>query len=211
MSRTNSIIPLEGVPDWEQRLARQDAFWDCAVLDRPVVLMTCPKSPPECDWPADKPYASHRERWMDTDRVVATAVANARNTEYLGDALPRAWPNLGPEVFSAFFGMEMEYTAETSWGIPIVEDWDDVDHVRFSEDNFYWKKLVEMTDACSKQGGACTTPASATFTRAATPWRPSASPSTSIPTCSRVPKRFDACLTMSGRRTPTSTTSSTTD
>jgi hypothetical protein len=152
VSSHTSIMPLERISDWEQRLARQDAFWDCAVIDRPVVKMACGKDAPERPWPAEKSYSSQHERWMDTERVVESAVAGAMNTEYLGDALPTAWPNLGPEVFSAFFGMEMEYTADTSWGIPVIEDWSDVGHVRFSEDNPYWKKLVEMTDALIEAG-----------------------------------------------------------
>jgi len=89
---------------------------------------------------------------MDTDRVVELARATALNTEYLGDALPTAWPNLGPEVFSAFFGVELEYTDETSWAKPLITDWEKTDHVRFSQDSIYWKKLVEMTNALLEAG-----------------------------------------------------------
>lgn len=146
------MMSIRAIPDWEQRIARQDAFWDCAVIDRPVVCMALPKEKPECPWPAEKAYASVREWWMDTERVVEQAVGGARNTEYLGDALPTAWPNLGPELFSAFFGMEMDYTADSSWGIPNLHDWQDADSLVFSEDNVYWKKLVEMTDALLEAG-----------------------------------------------------------
>jgi len=146
------IIPIDHIPDWERRLARQDAFWSCAIIDRPVVIMTLPKPAPEYPWPNEKTYASMRERWFDTERVVEGAVAAALNTEFLGDALPTAWPNLGPEVFSAFFGMAMEYTADTSWGIPNLKDWAAADQLVLSRDNFYWKKLLEMTDALLEAG-----------------------------------------------------------
>ncbi|MBN2312007.1 MAG: trimethylamine corrinoid protein 2 [Candidatus Hydrogenedentes bacterium] len=146
------MMPIERIPDWERRLARQDAFWDCAVLDRPVVTISVPRPVPERPWPAEKQYATYRDRWMDTERVVEDALAAALNTEYLGDALPSAWPNLGPEVFSAFFGIDLEYTADTSWAVPAVTDWADVSHLRFSEDNPYWKKLLEMTDALLDAG-----------------------------------------------------------
>jgi len=143
---------IERIPDWEARLARQDAFWDCAVIDRPVVNIAFPKQKPERDYPVSKEYSSHRERWMDTERVVETALAHALNTEFLGDALPTAWPNLGPEVFSAFFGIQLEYTAETSWAVPAITDWSDVSHIRFSKENFYWRKLLEITDALLDAG-----------------------------------------------------------
>ena len=148
----HDIMPIGHIPDWEQRLARQDAFWSCEILDRPVVIMTLPKSNPEYPWPKPRTYATLRDHWMDTEYVAERALASAMNTEYLGDALPSAWPNLGPEVFSAFFGCEMEYTETTSWAIPNLHDWVDVDQLRFSEDHFYWKKLLEMTDALLEIG-----------------------------------------------------------
>lgn len=147
-----AMMPINHIPDWEKRLARQDAFWSCEIMDRPVVLMTLPKPNAEHPRPKRKEYATLRDRWMDTEYVVECALANVMNTEYLGDALPAAWPNLGPEVFSAFFGCEMEYGETTSWSIPILHDWADADKIRFSEENFYWKKLIEMTDALLEIG-----------------------------------------------------------
>ena len=146
------MMPIDRIEDWEQRIARQDAFWECAIIDRPVVAMSLPKAEPEHPWPEDKPYAAIRDRWMDTERVAERAMADALNTDFLGDALPTAWPNLGPEVFSAFFGMEMEYTADTSWGVPNLTDWNDADALVLSKDNFYWKKLLELTDALLERG-----------------------------------------------------------
>jgi len=146
------IMPIDHLPDWEQRIARQDAFWACAIMDRPVLTMTLPKAVPEHPWPQKKTYHSMRDRWFDTERVVENAVAMALNTDFLGDALPTAWPNLGPEVFSAFFGMEMEYTADTTWGIPNLKDWSAADRLVLSKNNFYWKKLLEMTDALIEAG-----------------------------------------------------------
>lgn len=146
------LMSIDGIEDWDRRIARQDAWWDRAVLDRPMCLITFPKPAPETPWPLEKSYSSMRDRWMDADRVAACAAATVRNTAYCGDALPTAWPNLGPEVFSAFFGVELEYTAETSWAVPVIEDWTRTEHVRFSRDSLYWKKLVEMTEALLDAG-----------------------------------------------------------
>lgn len=146
------LMPIEHIPDWEQRLARQDAFWQCEIIDRPVVNMWLPKPNPEYPWPAEKSWPTLKDRWLDTDYMVASKVAGVMNSDYLGDALPNAYPNLGPEVFSAFFGCEMEFSEGTSWTIPNLHDWAEVDKVRFSRDNEYWKKLVEMTDALIEAG-----------------------------------------------------------
>jgi hypothetical protein len=140
-------MPIEFIPDWEKRLARQDAFWSRSILDRPVVMMSVHRPNPDYTWPAKKTYASLRDRWMDTPRLAECALATVMNTEYLGDALPTAWPNLGPEIFSAFFGCQLEFGENTSWSIPLLHDWAEADAVQFSETNEYFRKIEEMTDA----------------------------------------------------------------
>lgn len=146
------IMPISFLADWDRRLARQDAFWQRAVIDRPVVNITLGKETPECPWPAAKQWKTPRDRWMDTEYIVESAVAGVRNTHFLGDALPGVSPNLGPEVFSAFFGLEMEYGERTSWSLPNLDDWRDAGHLHFSEENFYWKKIMEITDALLEAG-----------------------------------------------------------
>lgn len=139
-------MPLETVPDWEQRLARQDAFWRREVLDRPPVHIQFPKAEPSVSAPASH-HPTLRDRWWDAGYQAELAAANVANTEWLGDALPHAWTNLGPEVFPAFFGCELEFGEDTSWSKPILDTWDDADKVAFSTDNPYWKKLAELTQA----------------------------------------------------------------
>ncbi len=145
-----TIMPINNLPDWETRLARQDAFWAGDIIDRPVTIIQLPKANPV--WPAKKNWKNHRERWMDEEYVADFNCAIARNTHYYGDALPMAYPNLGPEVFSAFFGQELEYGDWTSWSIPVLHDWAHVDTLAFSEKNFYWKKILSITDAMLAKG-----------------------------------------------------------
>lgn len=146
-------MPLEAIPDWEERLARQDAFWERAVLDRPLVTMTVPKTTGLAPWPAAHPWKSLRERWFDFSHAAECAVAQVRNTCYFGDALPYAWPNLGPEIVSAFLGSELEYGETTAWSVPMGGDWDEVARrVRFDEGNPYWIAIREMTDALLEVG-----------------------------------------------------------
>lgn len=146
------VMAIERIPDWEQRLARQDAFWARELIDRPVLVMHMGQPNPDYPWPAAKTYASMRERWMDTERIVETMLAMVMNTAYLGDALPSVNPNLGPEIFSAFMGCELEFSEGTSWAIPNLHDWADVGKIAFSTDNLYWRKLNEITDALLEVG-----------------------------------------------------------
>lgn len=148
---TRTIMPIEQIPDWEQRLARQDAFWQREVIDRPVVHITIPKREPVCPGPCTT-HPSVRDRWLDAGYAAEVARAEVLNTEYLGDALPHVMPYLGPELFSAFFGCELTFDDETSWSQPNLPDWAQVDEVRFSTDNVYWKSIVEITEAMLQAG-----------------------------------------------------------
>jgi len=141
------MMPVDYLPDWDTRLRRQDAMWSCEIIDRPVVCAVVPKEKPEWPWPREKSHRTLRDRWMDVEWVAERALAGVMNSEYLGDALPHVYPNLGPEVFSAFFGCDLEFGEETSWSIPLLKDWSKVGKVRFSEENSYWKKIIQITDA----------------------------------------------------------------
>lgn len=147
-----ATMPIERYPDWEQRLARQDAFWAGEISDRPVAQITFAAPDPAFPKPPEKRFESIKERWLDADFQADAALWRVMNTAYCGDALPAAFPNLGPEVFSAYFGQEMEYGESTSWSIPVLHEWSKADQLQLSEDNFYWRKTVEMTDALLDRG-----------------------------------------------------------
>lgn len=143
----SELMPIEFIEDWEQRIERHDAFWHNEIIDRPIVNMQFPCPNADFPAPAEKNFANHRERWFDAEYVAEDALHEIMNTKFCGDALPKVNPNLGPEVLSAFFGMELEYSATTSWGIPNLASMDEVDKLQFSEDNVYFKKMVELTDS----------------------------------------------------------------
>ncbi len=136
-------------PDFDKVLNRYEAWWDCAVLDRPLVSMNF--CVPEADQKPvpQKKHATLRERWLDSEHIAAQAYAHLRNTVHFADSLPIAWPNLGPEVFSAFYGCEMEYGEHTAWSKPVLANWSDasVDTLQLDRNSFYFRKLEEMTEA----------------------------------------------------------------
>ncbi|NLL83536.1 MAG: hypothetical protein GX230_04765 [Lentisphaerae bacterium] len=143
------VTPIDAIEDWSRRLDRQDAFWRCEILDRPLVMIQ--------GWQERvkvpvKRHETHRERWFDAEWLAERSAAQIRNTNYYGDALPQIMPNLGPEAFNAFLGMELEFGESTSWSIPNLQNWHDIDKIAFSQDNPYWKKMCELTDALLSVG-----------------------------------------------------------
>lgn len=147
-----AVMPLDRIPDWRRRIERQDAFWDRHVLDRPVVWMTTPAPALRTPWPAPRAWPTLRDRWLDAEWQADLALARALNTDWWGDALPTAWPNLGPEVFSAWFGAPLEFSQDSSWSVPTLDDWAKADAFRFDPDNPYWRALEAMTGALLERG-----------------------------------------------------------
>ncbi len=136
-------------PNFEQTRERMHAFWDFDVLDRPLVEFHVAK-PVEQRVPL--PSAHHvdpADRWLDAEYNAELALAHMSNIDYtLSDALPIAFPNLGPEVFSSFYGCPLHFGDwGTSWSDPILEDWSKADELVFDWNHPYLKKLEEMYDA----------------------------------------------------------------
>lgn len=149
---TSRLMPIENLPDWEMRVRRQDAFWSRAILDRPVCVLSYARHPVAQPWPESRNWRTRRERWLDAEYVADSAVARTANTVYAGDALPTAWPNLGPEWFSALYGCAMEFGETTAWSEPNLHDWRDAGRLALSTDNVWWRAMLEMTDLLLAKG-----------------------------------------------------------
>jgi hypothetical protein len=136
-------------PDFEEVFTRYEAWWECEIVDRPLVSIIFPKPEAEQHPFPEKAYTFWREQWLDTQFVVAKAVSALNNNVYYADALPVIFPNLGPEVFSAFYGCPLEFSETTSWSVPILAGWepDSVARLKLDLDSFYSQKILELTDA----------------------------------------------------------------
>ena len=144
---------FEFKPDYERTQARMTAFWERELIDRPLVQFTLYKPP--AAWvpvPVSR-HATPAERWTDAQYQAEFALADLSNREFLGDSLPIAWPNLGPEIFSVFYGCRVEFgDYGTSWTAPILDDWAEAHNLRLDWDGPWFAKLHEMTDALLDAG-----------------------------------------------------------
>lgn len=125
-----------------------EAFWEHTVLDRPVTqfYLEKPKNK-QISLPEDN-HATIRERWMDVEYQAQLTLAQFSNRLFLGDSLPAAFPNLGPEVLAAFYGCPIEFgDYGTSWTEPILHDWSQSGQIVLNLDNPYFTRLMEITDA----------------------------------------------------------------
>lgn len=141
-------------PDFEQVLDRFEAWWEGTVLDRALTSIRFPRPFDQHIPFPEKIHATFRDRWMNTEFVVERAVAQLNNVVHYADALPITFPNLGPEVFSAFYGCPLEFGETTSWSEPILADWtpESVAKLQLDTNNVYFRKILEMTDALLEAG-----------------------------------------------------------
>jgi hypothetical protein len=140
-------------PDFEKTKTRIAAFWEKELIDRPVVQFFVTKPVSEQVPLPQKQHDSPKTRWMDAQYQAELALARLSNQEFLADTLPIAFPNLGPEVFSSFYGCPMHFgDVGTSWTDPVLHDWSQVDQLQLDWNSPYLLKIIEMTDALLEVG-----------------------------------------------------------
>lgn len=126
--------------DFSRLQERYEDFW--ARRNRtPILLLSGMRGAPD-SVPAPERL---EDRWLDTAYLVARERARLASSFFLGDAFPLVNPNLGPDFFGATFGAGLRFEETTSFAVPFVEDW--TEELSFSEDNFWWKKMLEITEA----------------------------------------------------------------
>ena len=140
-------------PDYEKTRQRIEAFWEFDVLDRPVVNFNLNKP---LDQQKPLPASMHQtpeERWLDAEYQAELAYANLFNRDFIADDLPIVYPNLGPEIFSAFYGCPIHFgDYGTSWSDPILHNWEDADTIILDWESPWITKLHEMTDILLERG-----------------------------------------------------------
>ena len=127
--------------------AKYDEYWHCENHDRPLLFLTAPA---EKQQPMPEFHGTVRERWLDTDFVLRSTRRRMENTFFAGEAYPTAFPNLGPDIFGAYFFGDLEFGNDTSWAINHAQSLDELDLSRLDENNFWWKKTLEMTRAMAE-------------------------------------------------------------
>jgi hypothetical protein len=146
VSETRTALWLENKPDFEQAMRRVDAWIAGEMIDRPPVRFMAHNA--FLDSGADLTGLTAKERrarWLDPEYQIDRFLLSIEGRTFHGETFPVYWPNLGPDVYAAFYGAPLHFGEVTSWSTPIVHGWDDLERLRFSPDNVYFRKLDELT------------------------------------------------------------------
>ncbi|MBM3213312.1 hypothetical protein FJZ36_00125 [Candidatus Poribacteria bacterium] len=144
-------MELEYKPDFDRAMERMEAWWHCEVIDRACVQITIPRKEGNLPTIPSKRHETLRERWMDSEFQVEAHAASMAHRKYLGESFPAYLPNLGPDQCATLVGAELVFSPGTSWAVPFVKDWKDVDWTpQFT--SIYWQTLRDMTELSIEMG-----------------------------------------------------------
>ncbi len=132
-------------PDWEKTQQKFIEYWNMENHERPIIAISGKKEV------SSKKNITIPEkiidRWMDFDYVIESTRAHFESTYFGAEAFPNFCPNLGPDIFGAILGDDIEFGEATSWSKHKLESWENVKKFEFDKNNYWWKKILELTQA----------------------------------------------------------------
>jgi len=139
-------MELHGKPDFENAMERIEAWFAHEVLDRPPVRFA--EHNADFDGAStlgERTWPDLRTRWFDAEFQVDSFIESIHGRTFYGETFPVFWPNLGPNVYAAFHGAQLDFGHVTSWARHCVKERADVKRLKFSRDNVYFQKIEELT------------------------------------------------------------------
>lgn len=141
-------IELEKKPDFEKCMERIYAWYNQEIIDRAPIRFSAHNAEyGEEHKLSGYKFNNLKERWWNTQYQLDLFEHELENSVYNAETFPIFWPNLGPEVYTAFYGVELEYKEVTSYSKPNIVDWAQIDETKLDMNNPYFKKIEEMTYA----------------------------------------------------------------
>lgn len=137
---------LRTKPDFALCMERIDAWFHQAIIDRPPIRFSAHNA----EYAAERVLAGRvwpdlKSRWFDSEYQIELFRETVRGRQFLAETFPLFWPNLGPEVYAAFYGGDLVYGETTSYYTPSVVEWVDADALTLTWSNPYLAKIEEMT------------------------------------------------------------------
>jgi len=137
-------LPLENKPDFEMAMKRIYAWYNFEIIDRAPIRFSAHnsfirESLSHRSWPSIK------DKWYDVEYQVESFIDSIAGKNFLAETFPVYFPNLGPNVFAAFYGATLDFGETTSWAKPCIKDWSEINKLRLDTQNEYFIKLEELT------------------------------------------------------------------
>lgn len=139
-------IELESKPDFMASMERIYAWYEGEIIDRPPVRFSSHNA--DFEEPLQDEllrWATLEDRWFDHEFQVDAFIRSIEGKSFHGETFPVLWPNLGPNVFAAFYGAPLEFGEVTSWAEPIISTYEKIKDLKLDWSSPYFRKIEEIT------------------------------------------------------------------
>ena len=146
-------VEIEGMPHFDAAMKRVYAWYANEIIDRPPVRFMAHNAFLEAT-KEDIAHFSPQEKeawWFDAELQIDLFERSIQDQRFHAETFPVYFPNLGPDVYAAFYGAQLIFGEVTSWSVPLIKDWDQLDKLRFDKSNVYFKKIEELTQCALKR------------------------------------------------------------
>ncbi|MHA1508634.1 MAG: hypothetical protein ACTSO6_08025 [Promethearchaeota archaeon] len=142
--------------DIEESRGRMDAWWDHEVIDRPVISYYHSKKRESIggyldamgqDWRLAKNPEGIEEALNKFEKT-------AGKTFYGGEAIPSYFPNYGPGIVAAIFGVEPKFQSETIWFSRPTKPEEIIsllESVKINQNNEWYSRILRITEHAVKR------------------------------------------------------------
>ncbi len=135
--------------DYDKILKRLDLVWKNEILDRPCLSVTAPKDPKNPyiqGWDMPKTNEERKKWYTDGEWILKRKLEQIDKTYYAGDALPMIFPYFGTGGHAKYIAPEssVEYTRDTIWIHPCIDDLESYDYSFDPETNKVFKLECEI-------------------------------------------------------------------
>ena len=140
-------VEIEGMADFDLAMRRIYAWFENEIIDRPPVRFVAHNAFLEAATEdiSGLSAAEKQAWWFDVEIQVDLFEKSIQGRQFHGETFPVFFPNLGPAVYAAFYGAELEFGEVTSWSVPLIREWDDIGKLQLKKNNVYFRKLEELT------------------------------------------------------------------
>jgi len=149
---------MEYKEDIAEAKERMNAWWDHEIIDRPVLSYYYPKKRGKVgayldivgeDWTLAKNYE-------DIDNALNGFEKRAEETYFGGESIPFYFPNYGPGIMAAVFGVKPQFKTGTVWFRRSIKPEDIIKHlesIKLNQNNVWYSRLLKITEIAAKRAG----------------------------------------------------------
>ena len=147
---------MEYKEDTDEAKERMSAWWDCEIIDRPVLSYYYPKKRGKLGTYLD----TVGENWTlarindDIDNAIDGYEKRAEETYFGGESIPQYFPNYGPGIMAAVFGVTPLFKSNTVWfSLPITPEniIDHLESIKLNQNNEWYSRLLRITETAAKR------------------------------------------------------------